>query len=84
MRFDDGLWVKTVYEFLSAYHAGVMNREHITQALVSLYLGRAGSFLIDHAHGDAAAAGAALETLGTAFEDAKPYLLERWRETNSR
>ena len=39
----------TVYEFLLAYHRGVMRREHVLQALASLYLGRTGSFLRQYA-----------------------------------
>src|SRR5437870_10488474 len=33
-RYSDELWVRTAYEFASAYHKAVMSRDHIVQALV--------------------------------------------------
>lgn len=84
LRFPDDLWVATVYQFLAAHHHGVMRREHVTQALLPLYLGRAGSFVMQHAGEEPPAIDAALETLGVAFERSKPYLVERWHQTSPR
>jgi hypothetical protein len=83
-RFADDLWAATVYQFLAAYHQSVMRREHITQALFPLYLGRAGSFLLEHAGASAAAIEADLEALAGQFERSKPYLVERWPTTSTR
>jgi hypothetical protein len=83
-RFPDDLWVATVYQFLAAHHHGVMRREHVTQALLPLYLGRTGSFLIEHAGRDAASIEADLESLCERFEQSKPYLVERWQQPSAR
>ncbi|MCC7176810.1 MAG: glycosyltransferase [Acidobacteria bacterium] len=84
LRFPDELWVATVYQFLAAHHEGVMRREHITQALLPLYLARAGSFVLQHAAADAASIEADLEALALQFERAKPYLVQRWTRTTPR
>ena len=80
LRYPDQLWVSTVYEFLTAYHRGVMRREHIAQALIPLYLGRTGSFLIQYAAADPPEIEAALESLCLQFERCKPSLVERWNQ----
>jgi len=84
LRFPDDLWVATVYQFLAAHHQGVMRREHVTQALLPLYLARTGSFVLQHAGTDAASVDAALEALCLEFERAKPYLVQRWTGAPSR
>lgn len=84
LRYPDDLWVSTVYEFLAAHHHGVMRGEHIAQALIPLYLGRAGSFLIQYASADPADVDLALESLCLQFERSKPDLVERWNETSQR
>jgi hypothetical protein len=84
LQYPDDLWVATVHEFLAAYHHGVMRRDHVTQALMPLYLGRTGSFLIRHAHDDRPAGEAALDRLGAHFEGAKPDLVDRWNQHTPR
>jgi len=84
LRFTDELWVATVYQFLATHHAGVMRREHVTQALLPLYLARTGSFVLQHAESETAAIEADLEALCLQFERAKPYLVQRWTGTNPR
>jgi len=83
-HYPDQLWVSTVYEFLAAHRDGVMRRDHIAQALVPLYRGRAGSFLTQYAAADPADVDAALESLCLQFERSKPELVERWNQTNPR
>jgi hypothetical protein len=73
--------VATVYQFLAAHHEGVMRRDHVTQALLPLYLGRAGSFVMQHAGSDPVQIDAALDALSAAFERAKPSLVQRWTGT---
>jgi hypothetical protein len=80
LRFADDLWARTVFEFLAAFHRGVMRRDHITQALIPLYLGRTGSFLIQFAAADPAGVEAALEALDLEFERSKPALVEGWNQ----
>lgn len=76
--FPDELWVKTVYEFATAYHHRVMNRDHLLQALTPVYRGRISSYLRENR-------GAALEqlrerreALQMEYERMKPLLVESW------
>jgi hypothetical protein len=80
MRFPDDLWAATVFQFMAAHHDAVIRREHVTQALLPLYLARAGAFGVEYGHADAASIEAALESLCLQFERAKPYLGERWAQ----
>jgi hypothetical protein len=80
LHYPDALWVRTVYEFMVAFHRGVMRREHVTQALIPLYLGRTGSFLIEHASRNQAEIEGALEALCVEFERGKPSLVEHWNQ----
>jgi hypothetical protein len=82
LRYPDALWVSTVYEFLIAYRAGVMRREHIVQALAPLYLGRTGSFLQQYATSPEPVVDEALENLCREFERSKPDLIERWNKSS--
>jgi hypothetical protein len=81
LRYPDGLWVATVYEFLLAYRRGVMRREHVVQALAPLYLGRTGSFLRQFAAAPEAEVEEALESLCREFERSKPDLVQRWNNS---
>jgi hypothetical protein len=78
LRYPDDLWASTVFEFLAAYHRGVMRREHIAKALIPLYLGRTGSFLLQYGTADPLDVEEALEALCLRFEQAKSALVERW------
>lgn len=74
----DALWAATVMEFAAAHHRRVMNAEHLTQALVPLYLGRTASFLAELARDGEFDLGARLAALDDAFAAARPRLVERW------
>jgi hypothetical protein len=76
--FSNQLWVRTVYEFAASYHKEVINRDHIIQALVPLYRGRAYCFLTENRDGNAADVERNIEDLCVTFEQSKPYLLELW------
>ena len=78
--YDDDLWAATVFEFLLAYHRAVMTREHVTQTLLPLYLGRTAAFLLEHASSGPATVDAALESLCLAFERAKPSAAALWKK----
>jgi hypothetical protein len=55
-----------------------MRREHIAKALVSLYLGRAGSFFSQYGSAGTAEVDAALEALCVQFERSKPAVVAEW------
>ena len=76
--YPEELWVRTVYEFAAAYHKAVIGRDHIVQALVPLFRGRAFTFLTENRDASADQVEANIESLCQAFEQQKPYLLEVW------
>jgi glucosylglycerate synthase len=77
-RLSNALWVRTVYEFASAYHHSIINRSHLVQALVPIYRGRVHSFLTVHRSDDAEAMEADLEDLCREFIRQKSFFIERW------
>jgi hypothetical protein len=83
-EISDTLWVSAVYEFAAAAHRGVMNREHLVQALVSLYLGRTASFFAEIARWNETAVAERLVALEREFETLRPYLVERWNAERGR
>ena len=72
------LWARTVYEFAAAYHKAVIGQDHIVQALVPLFRGRAFTFLTENREASAEQVESNIEALYQAFESQKPYLLELW------
>jgi len=76
--FSNQLWARTVYEFAAAYHKEIINRDHIVQALVPLYRGRAYCFLIENRDSEASTVESNVENLSVTFQESKPYLLEQW------
>jgi len=77
-RMSDALWVRTVYEFASAYHRSVINRDHLVQAFVPIYRGRACSFLLQHRYSESDELEAHIESLCHEFEQQKASFIERW------
>lgn len=77
-RFSNALWVRTVYEFASAYHRSVINRNHLIQALVPIYRGRVHSFLTVHRSDDPEAIEGDLEDLCQEFLRQRSFFFERW------
>jgi hypothetical protein len=82
--YPDDLWVTTVYEFAASYHRSVIHRQHVTQALVPLYLGRVASFLAEHAGHPASMVWKGLEALCQQYERALPDLAARWSNREAR
>jgi glucosylglycerate synthase len=79
-RFEDGLWVRTVFEFAAAYHNSRLDRAHIIKSMTPLYLGRTASFVMETCDSSAAAVENRIELLCLEFENLKPYLVERWEK----
>jgi hypothetical protein len=81
-RMPDALWARIVYDFVLAYRLRTINRGHLLGALTPLYLAWVASHLLLTTPGagpDTVAPEAHIETLTTAFEADKPYLVSRWR-----
>jgi hypothetical protein len=69
-----------VFEFAASYHKAVINRDHIIQALVPLYRGRALAFLMENENASVDELENSVESLCAEFERLKPYLLEVWAD----
>ncbi len=76
--YPDALWADTLARFVVAFHHGVMRREHVTSALLPLYLARTGDFLVRCGGADGGDLDAALESLSARVEEVKPGIVERW------
>ena len=79
-RIPDDLWARAVYDVALAYHRRLMPREHLLKALTPLYLGRTATFVLETQGLTSAEAETRIKALCQAFEDQKPYLVERWGE----
>ncbi len=77
-EYSAELWVRTVYEFAAGFHKAVIDRDHIVQALVPLFRGRAFTFLTENRETSAEEVESNVEALCQTFENQKPYLLELW------
>ena len=79
-RYPADVWARTVFEFAASYHKSVISRDHIVQALVPLYRGRALTFLLENQDASADGIEKNVESLCGEFERLKLYLLEMWAE----
>jgi hypothetical protein len=79
-NYPADVWAKTVFEFAASYHKSVISRDHIIQALVPLYRGRALTFLLETREGSGEDVEKNVESLCGEFERLKPYLLEVWAD----
>ncbi len=77
-RIPDPLWVHVIYEFAVAHQYRKMDRDHLMQSLVPLYLGRTASFVIEVRESNAVEVEERIEKLCSVFEAEKAYLVERW------
>jgi glycosyltransferase involved in cell wall biosynthesis len=72
------IWARTVYEFAAAYHRAVIGRDHVVQALVPLFRGRAVTFLTENREASAEQVESNIESLCQIFERERPYLIDSW------
>ncbi|MGH9858557.1 MAG: glycosyltransferase [Candidatus Acidiferrales bacterium] len=77
-RLPDALWVHVIYEFAVAHRNRVIDRGHLMQSLVPLYMGRTASFVIEMRDAGPAEVEQRIDQLAGVFEAEKPYLMERW------
>jgi glycosyltransferase involved in cell wall biosynthesis len=78
--FPDRVWAEIIYSFAVASHKRLMSSGHIVKSLTPLYLGKVASFVIETWESAADEVEERLEQMCLAFEEEKPYLLERWFE----
>lgn len=78
-RMPDELWASIVFDFALAYRLRTISRVHLLGALTPLYLGWVASYVREVSTLSSGAAEQRLEQFSRAWEDKKPYLLQRWR-----
>ncbi len=76
-RMPDELWSHVVYDFGLAYRLRTLSRGHLLGAMAPLYLGWVGSRVLEIESGVPWVP--RQEQLERAFEQNKPYLVQRWR-----
>ena len=79
-HFPDALWTRVIYDLVVAAGRRPELRERNVAALVPIYFGRVGSFVIENRNVSTDAAEERVERQAREFELAKPYLVERWAE----
>ena len=77
-HIPDQLWVRMIYEAATAFRFRLLDREHLLQSLVPLYLGRTASFVLEVTDSSAAEVEERIEQLCHVFETEKPYLTQQW------
>ncbi len=78
-HMPDELWASIVYDFALAYRLRTISRVHLLGALTPLYLGWVASYIREVSTLGNSGAEQRLEQLSRAWEEKKPYLLQRWR-----
>ncbi|HKW86912.1 MAG TPA: glycosyltransferase [Nitrospiraceae bacterium] len=78
-HIPDELWARLVYDVAVSYHRRVMPREHLLKAFTPLYLGRTATFVLETQGLTSSEAEGRIDSLCQAFEEHKPYLVERWQ-----
>jgi hypothetical protein len=77
-HFPDDLWAKLIYDLVVCARSVDPAIETLVAALVPIYFGRVGSFVIENRHQTTDQAEDRVERQAREFELLKPYLVERW------
>jgi hypothetical protein len=77
-HLPDDLWARVIYDLVLATRRGEVETATLVAALVPIYFGRVGSFVIENRHLSTADAEERVERQARQFELDKPYLVERW------
>lgn len=76
--FPDDIWTRVVYDLVVAAGRHDRSRAELVAALVPIYFGRVGGFVIENRAATSEQAEERVERLAREFELLKPYLVERW------
>jgi len=76
-HFPDDLWARTVYDLVVTARTAT-DLEPLVAALVPIYFGRVGSFVIENRHVTTDQAEERVERQAREFELLKGYLVDRW------
>jgi hypothetical protein len=78
-HFPDDLWARLIYDLVICARSEDPPIESLVAALVPVYFGRVGSFVIENRDITTDQAEERVERQARQFELLKPYLVERWR-----
>jgi len=78
-HFPDALWTRVIYDLVLATRRGDVETGSLVAALVPIYFGRVGSFVIENRNVPTADAEERVERQAREFEMEKAYLVDRWR-----
>jgi hypothetical protein len=79
-QFPDDLWARVFYDLLISASLGQLSVERLAAALVPIYFGRVGRFVIENRRLSGAQAEERVERQAREFELLKPYLVKHWQE----
>jgi glucosylglycerate synthase len=82
-HFPDDLWARLIYDLVICARSEDPPIESLVAALVPVYFGRVGSFVIENRHITTDQAEERVERQAREFELLKPYLIERWRASSA-
>jgi glucosylglycerate synthase len=82
-HFPDDLWARLIYDLVVAARSATPPIEQLVAALVPVYFGRVGSFVIENRHQTTDQAEERVERQAREFELLKPYLIERWHQADA-
>ena len=80
-HFPDDVWVRVISDLIISAALAPDDIERNVAALVPIYFGRVGSFVIENRKVTTAEAEERVERQAREFELLKPYLVQRWRES---
>jgi hypothetical protein len=78
-HFPDDVWARLIYDLVIAARSSEPPIESLVAALVPIYFGRVGSFIIENRNVTTEQAEERVERQAREFELLKPYLVERWQ-----
>jgi hypothetical protein len=83
-HFPDDLWARVVYDLVVAARDPKPSLETLVASLVPIYFGRVASFIVENRNVTTDQAEDRVERQAREFELLKPYLVERWNQSEAR
>ncbi len=80
-NFPVDLWARLLFDIAVSYRDEIVDRDIMMESLIPLYFGKTLSFVKKTKRMSIAQAEEAIEEECMVFETAKPYLINRWKET---
>jgi glycosyltransferase involved in cell wall biosynthesis len=82
-HFPAELWIRCLYDTMVAFHRPDADREQLLAALTPLYFARTAAFIGETLEMTTDQAERVIDVQAREFEELKPYLVTRWRETRA-